>query len=153
MVSRAQWSRNFLKLPRFLLVFTLVFSLVFVAACNRGPRLVKVDGSVQVDGQPTGGVTLIFFEHESSMAVASARSEENGSFSPSTDMNPGIPEGKYRVAATWPDPKFVAPKTSMGATPPDPPDLLGGRYTMSKSDVVVDVSSSSPKVVVELTTK
>lgn len=153
MVKKVKSSWNFFQLPRLLLVAAIALSFVSLTACNKGPRLVKVGGSVQVDGQPAGGVVLLFFDAESSVAVASARTDSDGSFTPTTEMNPGMPEGRYRVAATWPDPNFRAPAASMGATPPDPPDLLSGRYGLKNTDVMMDVSSSSPKVLIELKTK
>jgi hypothetical protein len=153
MVSAKLCSNNRLTPPYFASFAVAALVFVTAVACDRGPRLVKLDGSVQVDGKPTGGVTLLFFDQQSSMAVASARSEEDGSFTPTTEMKPGIPEGKYRVVASWPDPKFVAPKTSMGQSPPEPPDLLNGRYALGKTDVLMDASAASPKAVVELKTK
>jgi hypothetical protein len=148
--------RRFLRIPQCFglakqvpTVFVLL-TLVSLAACNGGPRLVNVKGTVQVDGEPVEGVGLLFFQHESSEIVASAKSEAGGSFKLFTNMNPGIPEGKYLVAASWPDPSFKPPKMSMGAAPPDAPDLLNGRYAKTKSDIIVDISSSTPELVIEL---
>lgn len=129
--------------------------LVFtgMSGCDRGPRLVNLKGSVVVDGQPAEGVNLIFFHADSKQPVATGRSESGGSFQPVTDMHQGIPEGKYLVAATWPDPSFKAPKMSMGADAPEPQDLFKGRYVQTKSDIVIDVTSSTTESVIEFKLK
>lgn len=153
MVNRKSRSSKRLRLEKLLLASLAMLPMVFFTACDRGPRLVKVKGSVNVDGEPAGGVGLLFFEKNSSEVVASAKSEADGSFSLMTEMRPGIPEGTYIVSATWPDPSFEPPKMSMGASPPDAPDLLNGRYIKNKSDVTLEVTSSTSEAVIELKTK
>jgi hypothetical protein len=153
MVKQMALSIRLLNLPAVPRTSLFVLFLILMAACDRGPRLVKLEGTVQVDGQPANGVTMLFYGEESSTAVASAISGEDGSFTPTTEMRPGIPEGKYRVAASWPDPNFVAPKMPLKVEPPAPPDLLKDRYTFTNTDAVIEASFASPEVVLELTTK
>lgn len=121
--------------------------------CDSGPRLIKVKGTVNVDGNPAEGVGLIFFDQVTSQVVASAKSGANGSFSAMTDMKPGIPVGNYIVTAQWPDPSYVPPKTQMGAEPPAAPDLLKDRYARVNSKLTVEITSSTSEVPIDLTTK
>ena len=122
-----------------------------LSGCGGG--LYNVKGTVTVDGQPAGGVGLLFFSQETNELTATARSEPDGTFSAFTDVKPGIPAGKYRVAANWPDPNFKAPPAKFGASPPDPPDLLNGRYMLGKSDLTVEITSASSAPNIELSTK
>lgn len=137
---------------RILLASLAFLPVAFLTACDSGPRLIRLKGTVNVDGEPAGGVGILFFGSDSEI-VASAKSEADGSFSPMTDMKPGIPQGNYTVAATWPDPSYEPPKMSMGTSPPDAPDLLNGRYVKNRTDVTLEVTSSTSETVIELKTK
>lgn len=137
------------KLP----LLACALAAFLLSGCNKGPKLVDINGKVNVDGQPTEGIGLLFFEKTSKQIVASAKSGPGGAFTVMTEDLEGIPEGNYLVAASYPDPKFVAPKTSFGAAPPDAPDLLKGRYVMAKTTVSLDVTSSTVDPVIELKSK
>ncbi|MBX3423564.1 MAG: hypothetical protein KF752_18565 [Pirellulaceae bacterium] len=131
--------------------------LIACAGCGGGPKLHKVTGTVNVDGKPAGGVGLTMYKFGTNEFVSSAVSSSDGSFQPfsiwENESLPGIPAGKYSIAATYPDPKFKAPKTTMGATPPDPPDLFNGKYALASSNVTIEIESDASAPVVELSTK
>ena len=94
--------------------------------------LVNVSGTVPVDGQPADGVNLRFFpEGDNPEAIpSSATSGDGGKFSMTTNMESGLPKGKYKVSADWPDPNYKPPNQGgLSFGDPEPaPDLLKGRY-------------------------
>lgn len=131
----------------------LVLLLCPLSGCNSGPSLIEIKGKVNVDGKPTEGVGLLFFDRESQAIVASAKTGPGGEFTVMTNDKPGMPEGSYTVAASWPDPNFKAPPTSFGASPEPAPDLFKGKYIKTKSDIVLEVNSSTADPVFELKLK
>jgi hypothetical protein len=131
----------------------LVMLLCPLIGCNSGPSLIEIKGKVNVDGNPTEGVGLLFFERESQAIVASAKTGPGGEFTVMTNDRPGMPEGSYIVAASWPDPNFKAPPTSFGASPEPAPDLFKGKYIKTKSEIVLEVNSSTADPVFELKLK
>ena len=127
--------------------------LLCLVSCNSGSKLVKVSGTVNVDGSPAEGVGLLFFDTITSEIVSAAKSGSGGSFSITTNMNPGVPVGSYSVSAVWPDPKYVPESRSMGEAPPDAPDLLKGRYHKTRTNVSVEITSSTDSIVIDLLSK
>lgn len=124
-----------------------------MVGCDRGPKLVDIKGKVNVDGQPTEGIGLLFFDRNSQEIVASSKSGPGGEFTVMTNDRQGMPEGSYVVSASWPDPKHKAPATSFGAEPAPAPDLFNGKYVKTKSDIFLDVTSSTTDPVIELKLK
>jgi hypothetical protein len=129
----------------------LVIAVSLLVGCNKGPRLYDVQGVVNVDGQPTEGLSLLFFKQGQNVASASGRSGAGGAIGTITNGEKGIELGKYDVAVVYPDPQFKSPPAAFGQTPPDPPDLFKGKYFKSK--VPVDISSADAKVTIDLSLK
>ncbi len=129
----------------------LVIAVSLLVGCNRGPKLYDIQGVVNVDGQPTEGLTLLFFKQGQSVASASGRTGAGGALGTITNGEKGIELGKYDVAVAYPDPQFKSPPANFGQTPPDPPDLFKGKYFKSK--VAVDISSADAKVTIDLSLK
>jgi len=135
------------------LVPLVVIAVCPMIGCDRGPKLVDINGKVNVDGQPTEGIGLLFFDRNSQEIVASAKTGPGGEFTVMTNDRQGMPEGSYVVSASWPDPKYKAPATSFGAEPAPAPDLFNGKYFKTKSDIFLDVTSSTTDPVIELKLK
>lgn len=127
---------------------SLMASLI---GCSSGPKLYDVQGVVNVDGQPTEGINLLFFKQGNTSAVASGSSKSGGAIKTITNGEIGIELGKYDVVAIYPDPQYKAPASNFGQTPPDPPDLFKGKYFKNK--VPVDISSANNKITIDLTMK
>jgi hypothetical protein len=130
-------------------LFALSLSLLGLNGCGGGTSLVKVTGSVTVDGQPADGAVLLFHPESDTLgSVSSAVADASGTFSPVTDGEPGIPAGTYRVTVSWPDPAMRREASAMQfgfGEERDPPDLLKGRYIAkdrSQLTVVIDRSTS-----------
>lgn len=136
-------------LPQIVALTALV--LVTLTGCSKGPKLVNVQGVVNVDGQATQGINLLFFKQGQAVAGASGVSGAGGAITTTTNGEPGIELGKYDVVAIYPDPQFKAPPAGFGQSPPDPPDLFKGKYFKSK--VPVDIDSAGAKVSIELSLK
>lgn len=125
--------------------------LLVCAGCGGG--LVQVGGKVLVDGQPAEGVSLIFhpLENDANAVPATTISGPDGQFTLSTNMEPGIPRGSYKVTATWPDPKHKG--SAIGFSDPEPaPDLFKGRYTGRSSVMTKEINGSDTEVTIELST-
>jgi hypothetical protein len=117
---------------------------------EKGLSLLPVKGTVSVDGEPAGNVSLIF---HGANVVSTATSDAAGGFSVVTDEKQGMPAGSYKVTASWQEPvKFGS--GGMGETP-DNPDRLGGKYTnLAQSQISVEVSASTSDLpLIELSTK
>jgi hypothetical protein len=119
--------------------------LPILSGCSKGPRLIQVKGTVKIDGKGTSGVTMLFHpEDKANPYVSSALSEENGSFTIVTDTNPGIPAGKYKVTATYPDPAHKPSQSEIMQGLAEPgKDMLGGRFASKEKGLVLEVTSSS----------
>ncbi len=137
------------RLSQFI-AFAIIGSIT-ITGCSKGPKLVNVQGIVNVDGQATQGVNLLFFKQGQTVASASGISGAGGAIATTTNGEPGIELGKYDVVAIYPDPQFKAPPAGFGQSPPDPPDLFKGKYFKSK--VAVDISSADAKLTIDLSLK
>ena len=115
-----------------------------------GPTLLPVKGTVTIDGQPQGGVVLLF---HGANAVSSASSDASGGFSIVTNGEPGIAAGTYKVTASWPEP-VESTGGGMGATP-DTPDRLKNKFLIpGQSQISVEVSDSTTEIpAIDLSTK
>ncbi len=127
--------------------------LTTTSGCRKGPVLYDVVGTVTVDGSPAGGVNLTIFDASGSQAVSSATSADDGTFKFSTNMESGIAEGKYKVAAEWPDPSFKPKRSMMGGEGETAPDKLNGKYLKDKSDLAFEVTADTKETKIEMTTK
>jgi hypothetical protein len=110
---------------------------------------VNVSGTINVDGKPAEGATMIFFPNDAAMTlIPSAQADASGKFTVITDGKNGIPTGSYDVTVTWPDPS-VKPTESQrmqGLSEPGP-DLLAGKYgKKGASGLKVDISASSKEL-------
>lgn len=137
--------------------FFAITILVLLAGCGGGPELIQVKGKVTVDGEPAGGAVLLFHSTlEGQTSVSSATAMEDGTFTITTNTQPGIPVGTYTVTASWPDPEHKPSDTEimMGTAEPGK-DLLKGRYILrEKSELSTTVDSSTIDLPpFELTTK
>lgn len=133
-----------------------VLGISFIACVLQGcggssTSLVKVKGKISVDGTPASGAILLFHPESSTNAtVCSAIADENGVYSPLTDIDEGIAEGSYRVTVVWPDPKVKGSgegsKFGVAETR-DPPDLLGGKFSSkATSKLTITVTGSSTEL-------
>ncbi|MFZ4733207.1 MAG: carboxypeptidase-like regulatory domain-containing protein [Pirellulales bacterium] len=133
----------------------VLLGLAVLAGCGtKGESLYPVKGRITVDGKPADGAVLLFHP-ESGGQVASATADSSGAFACVYNTKPGIPAGKYKITANWPDPtKRNAKGTMMGQTP-DIPDLLQGKFAMrDKSTLSVEVSPTTKELPpIELSTK
>jgi hypothetical protein len=93
---------------------------------------VEVTGSVKVDGKPADGATIMFFpENSSARFVSTGQVGPDGSYSLTTELQTGIPVGKYQVTVIWPDPGQRAEGAKMfQGVAEDGPDLLKGKYAL-----------------------
>lgn len=134
--------------PRFWLCAVVLMTTL---GCGEsGPTLVPVKGTVTIDGQPQGGVVLLF---HGANVVSSASSDASGGFSIVTNGEPGIPAGSYKVTASWPEP-IESKGGGMGATP-DTPDRLKNKFMIpGQSQISVEVTDSSTEIpAIDLSTK
>lgn len=127
----------------------LVCLLSVVAGCEAGSKLVPVTGKITVDGKPAEGAVILFHpDGNQVMSVSSAVANADGSFSPVTDSEPGMPVGRYKVSVNWPDPsvKPTENQIMMGNAEPGP-DLLKGRYiSKDKSNLTAEVSATTTEL-------
>ena len=137
-----------------------LLSVVLVAAiaggCGpKGPTLVPAKGTITVDGKPADGAVLIFHPVGSKGSIASAAADASGAFAVTSNGNPGIVTGSYKVTVTWPDPAKKPKEITMGGTIQDAPDLLEGRFvTVDKSPTTVEITASTKELApIALTTK
>lgn len=109
-----------------------VVALAIVGGCSGKPSLVEVSGSVMADGRPTEGATIMFFpENSSARFVSTGQVGPDGSYTLTTDLQPGIPLGKYQVTVIWPDPGQRAEGAKMfQGIAEEGPDLLKGKYAL-----------------------
>ena len=127
-----------------------------VVGCSKGPNLQRVKGTLVVDGQPAAGANLLFFTPgQRGGVVPSANTAADGSFEIITNAKPGVSPGSYNVTVVWHDPAKIeeARKDSSGKS--DPPDLLGGKYSVpDKSPLKAEITSSTKQLPpIELSTK
>jgi len=77
--------------------------LLAVTGCSESKRplgeLIPVKGKVLVDGTPVteGTVTFVPFDKDSDLPTPGAKIQADGTYTLTTDGQPGAPEGKYRV--------------------------------------------------------
>lgn len=114
-----------LKLPAKALCLAIVLS---AAGCDRGPvpptlnvKTYPLKGKLLVDGRPARNATIMFYPISSQAAspttlnaagaprlLIGATVNSDGDFEVRTNgISDGLPEGKYRLAASWPDPRVV----------------------------------------------
>lgn len=127
-----------------------------LAGCG-GPgseKLYPVTGRVTVDGKAPDGVVLLFHREGAAGDVGTGTTDSSGVYKAIFKTKPGLPAGKFKVTASWPDPAKRNAPVSMGATP-DIPDLLRSRYAMrDRSEMSVEVSASTTELpTIELSTK
>ena len=112
----------------------IVVALVAVGCSKGGPKLQKVTGKLLVDGQPAPGASLLFFTPgQKGGLVPSANTGPDGSFEIYTNSKPGVMTGNYNVTVIWPDPAKVEEAMKDRSGKSDPPDLLGGKYSIPDS--------------------
>lgn len=138
--------------PTFRFYFAASVLCYAVALTGCGNNLVEVSGVVTVDGEPTPGVNLRFFPEGNSIEAlpSSTKSLEGGKFSLTTNAETGIPVGKYKLNADWPDPNFK-PKKKGGldfGDPQPPPDKLNGKY-MNDSEII-DITGATTDLKIDL---
>jgi len=110
-----RYARKSRRLPILLCVATLVVAL---AGCGDGrPALVRVTGTVQLDGKPLEGAIVSFQPvaqgRDAFQRPSSAVTDAEGKFSPGTyGPDDGLPPGKYRVTIQKRQPVGAASGTS-----------------------------------------
>jgi hypothetical protein len=122
-----------------------VLSCLAFSGCSKGPSLVQVKGTVNVDGQPTEGVRMLFHPTDTNnKIVSSAVSKAGGEYTVVSDMKDGIPVGSYTVTATYPDPSHkVSESDRMQGLGEPGKDMLVGKYASKDKGLKVEVSSSA----------
>lgn len=134
----------------------IVVAVVAVGCAPSGPKLQKVTGKLLVDGQPAAGASLLFFTPgQKGGVVPSANVGPDGSFEIVTNGKPGVMTGNYNVTAIWPDPAKVEAAMKDRSGKSDPPDLLGGKYSIPESSPLKAEIGSGTKELppIELSTK
>ena len=136
-------------------LLTLYLAIALIAGCGGGPGQVNVTGKITVDGAPAVGAVLLFHPTDAdskNASIASGIAGSDGSFTLTTNMIAGIPQGKYAVTVTWPNPSFTVKqkepsKMQMKEDSVTAPDLLKGRYVMKdKSGLSAEISSSTKEL-------
>ncbi len=116
----------------------LALCCLFAAGCGEsGPKRYQVSGDVNFKKKPVKMGTISF---RSDDGFTSAAQVVDGKYN--IPAEGGLPEGKYKVAISYPDPK-VPPIT--GTEPPGEarpnPELLPKKYN-AESTLTADVKSS-----------
>ncbi len=117
-------------------------ALVMFTGCPETSKLVQVTGKITVDGKPADRASVLFFPEGAGGDVAAGSADANGQYTLSSNGEPGVAPGKYKVTAIWPDPakRPTSEDVAMGRAK-DAPDLLKGKY------VNKDLSKLSAEVV------
>jgi len=134
----------------------LILLVAATSGCGpAGPTLVPAKGTINVDGKPADGAMLIFHPVGGKGSIASAAADASGAFAVTSNGNPGIVTGSYKVTATWPDPAKKPKEFSLGGTIVDAPDLLGGRFvTPDKAVTTIEITPATKQLApIELSTK
>jgi len=97
-------------------IATVVAALILAAGCG-GPPPNVVSGRVLVEGEPAGGVYLVFHAGGDARESGSARSGDDGAFRAVVDAT-----GESAVTAFWPT------ATVRGQDYIEGPDRFGGAY-------------------------
>lgn len=124
--------------------------------CSKGPTLQKVSGKLLVDGQPAAGANLLFFTPgQKGGIVPSANTGPDGTFQIFSNAQPGVLPGSYSVTVVWPDPAKAAEAAADRSGKSDPPDLLGGKYSVpGASPLKAEIGSGTKDLPpIELSTK
>lgn len=142
---RAKLQLSQITQPAFL-VLLLVTGSVFVG-CAKPKVLHPVTGSVRVKGKPAEGARLVFHPETDAIGIASAVTEDDGSFVLVSSAKSGVEAGKYRVTIVWPDMSKLKPDPFGQLNQPDPPDQLGGRYALLKdSKLDAEITSDTTEL-------
>lgn len=136
-------------MPRFFLPLFLVVGGACLCGC--GGSDVVVQGTITLDGQPYAvskdeQMMVLFLDMKEEGQVTQktfpATVRPDGTFTVQAPNNQGIPAGKYRVAVS---------STPMVPKPGVPvKDLFKNTYNAKTSPLVVEISSSARKPVLEL---
>lgn len=123
------------------LVLCLGFAVTFLNGCgDSGPSRHEIKGKVTFKGEPIKAGTITFIpDVAGQMASAGGAPITNGEYS--IPKVAGLPEGKYKVSISMPDPKN-APK--MEETPGESvptKDLIPAKYN-SDTELRAEVTSS-----------
>ena len=114
-----------MKLSRYYGCASLFATLaLFLAGCDRGPKLYPVAGTVQFKGENIKFGTISFRANDGSSGAAQV---VDGKYS--IPVEGGLTSGEYKVAISYPDPKIPAPT---GSEPPGQPipsrEMLPKKY-------------------------
>lgn len=137
------------------LLLTAIVS-IGITGCSKGPTLQKVSGKLVVDGQPAGGANLLFFTPgQKGGIVPSANTGPDGTFQIFSNGQPGVVPGSYSVTVVWPDPAKAAEAAADRSGKSDPPDLLGGKFSVpNASPLKAEIGSGTKELPpIELSTK
>jgi hypothetical protein len=142
---RAKLQLPQIRQPVFLLLL-LMTGVVFVG-CTKAKVLHPVTGSVRVKGKPASGAQVVFHPETDAIGIASAVTEEDGTFVLVSIAKPGVEAGKYRVTVVWPDMSKVKPDPFGQLNQKDPPDQLGGRFALLKdSKLEAEITSDTTEL-------
>ena len=109
----------------------MLLPAVLALGCSKGPTLQRVRGKLVVDGQPAAGASLLFFTPgQKGGTMPSATVGPDGGFEIITNGKPGVMTGSYNVTAIWPDPAKAEEAMKDLSGKADPPDLLGGKFSI-----------------------
>lgn len=129
-------------------VACLSLVLLFLGCGPSGPQIVHVVGSITVGGKPAEGAILYFHPATDALSTASATAKPDGTFVVMYNSAEGIPVGKYKVTAIWPDPaKKPTQAQLMMGTAEVGPDLLKGKYaTKAGTSLEVDITGQTKEL-------
>lgn len=120
---------------------SLVFAVgaLLLAGCgDSGPKRYGVSGTVKFKGEPIKYGTITFRAENGATGGAEVK---DGKYE--MPGAAGLPEGKYRVAITYPDPKVPAPRAD---EPPGPAtqarEMLPAKYN-DKTELTAEIKPQS----------
>lgn len=125
----------------------LCSTIIFTGCGGRG--LVEVSGLVQVNGSPAAGASVMFHPTDDPEGVTAAgTTNAEGRYVLSSGVDLGVLPGIYLVTVSWPDPNVKATEAQMMMGTAEPgPDLLKGRYSSKqKSELRVEITSSTSEI-------
>lgn len=144
--------------------YALVFLLVAATGCSRSGT-VRVQGTVNLDGKPLAGATVLFISQEAEGRDANGSTNADGVFHLSTfQPNDGALPGKYKVVVQPPSGRNVgaavnSPEEAQRAAtegrimPEGAPLVFPARYTRPDETTLEQVVPATGAIVFNLQSK
>ncbi|MBN9122885.1 MAG: hypothetical protein J0I06_27730 [Planctomycetes bacterium] len=128
---------NRFRTVRWLSVGPFLLVVGFVVGCGKGePKRYPVSGTVKYKGEPIKYGNISFRADNGASGGADIR---DGKYE--IPAVAGLPEGSYRVAVTYPDPKVPAPRPDEPPGPSTPVrELLPAKYN-DKTELTAQIKA------------